>query len=87
MESGTLISGAAGWVMQNKPGTPRTEELCLYRNENGRKSCYPNSGGGIAVVMHRQKLNVGDSVLEPLRSADEKFHKMQVVKCKWPECL
>lgn len=65
------------------------EKLCLFRNTNGMKSCYPHNGSGVQMAenFHGKKLECGDTIVEPLRSGDGKFHKVQVVKCKWPECL
>lgn len=65
------------------------EKLCLYRNVNNMKACYPYNGGGVQMAesLSGMKLRCGDTISEPLRSGDGKFHKMQVVKCKWPECL
>lgn len=63
--------------MQTRGGCV-TECYCLYRNENGCKSCYPNQG---------IKEKLGEHEVEPLRSPDGKFHKAQHVKCRYPECI
>lgn len=68
-----------------------SERLCLYRtwthSVNGlpRKAqgCYPGNSGFI----NFDGLKPGDTVTEPTRSADGKFHKFTVVKCKYPECI
>jgi hypothetical protein len=61
-----------------------TDALCLYRcwQHNGQKmeSCYPHTS---PLTRGRVKgLKPGDTVKEPLRSADGQSHTMQVVRCK-----
>ena len=67
------------------------DKLCLYRcwtnkidGENIKmQSCYPHNGGGVGLAGNPR---LGETVKEPIKSPDGKFHKFQAVRCKWPAC-
>ncbi len=73
-----------------RPDTSLHSEVCLYRcwtwDVNGKPSkaqaCYPG-----AKLSNVTEADIGKTITEPLRSNDGKFHKMQVIRCKYPECI
>lgn len=58
---------------------------CLYQNINGAKACYP--GNSVMANHCWDEEPVGKIIDEPLRSAGGKFHKYQIINCKFPECI
>lgn len=47
------------------------------------QSCYPANGG----FFDPDKLELGQKLKEPVRGGDGKFHTVQVIRCKYPECI